>query len=77
MVVLFGAGGFATYSALSSPSGPASPEEAIDAFEADPLTRDVFGPAMHKAWIDFKREEWSSYHNHVSDWEQDRYLKFF
>ena len=37
------------------------------AFEADRLTLDVFGPAMHEAWINFKREEWSSYHNHVSD----------
>lgn len=56
---------------------PRTLEEAIDAFEADPLTREVFGPEMHKAWIAFKREEWSSYHNHVSDWERDRYLKFF
>jgi len=56
---------------------PRTLEEAVDAFEADPLTREVFGASMHKAWIDFKREEWSSYHNHVSDWEQARYLKFF
>jgi glutamine synthetase len=56
---------------------PRTLEEAIDAFEADPLTKDVFGPVMHEAWIDFKREEWSGYHNHVSDWERDRYLKFF
>jgi glutamine synthetase len=56
---------------------PRTLEEAVDAFEADPLTKDVFGPAMHATWIDFKRDEWSSYHNHVSDWERDRYLKFF
>jgi glutamine synthetase len=56
---------------------PRTLEEAVDAFEADPLTKAVFGSSMHKAWIDFKREEWSSYHNHVSDWEQARYLKFF
>ena len=56
---------------------PRTLEEAVDAFEADPLTREVFGASMHKAWIDFKREEWSSYHNHVSDWAQARYLKFF
>jgi glutamine synthetase len=52
-------------------------EEAVDAFEDDRLTLDVFGPAMHEAWIDFKRKEWSNYHDHVSDWERDRYLKFF
>ena len=56
---------------------PRTLEEAIDAFEADPLTEMVFGPEMHAAWSGFKREEWSSYHNHVSDWERDRYLKFF
>ena len=56
---------------------PRTLEAAIDAFAADPLTAEVFGPAMHKAWIDFKRDEWSSYHNHVSDWEHARYLKFF
>lgn len=56
---------------------PRTLEEAIDAFEADPLTAQVFGPDMHKAWISFKREEWSSYHNHVSDWERERYLKIF
>jgi glutamine synthetase len=52
-------------------------EEAVDAFEDDRLTLDVFGPAMHETWIDFKREEWSNYHDHVSDWGWDRYLKFF
>jgi len=36
---------------------PRTLEEAVDAFEADPLTREVFGASMHKAWIDFKREE--------------------
>ena len=56
---------------------PRTLEEAIDAFEADPLTEQVFGTSMRNAWIAFKREEWSSYHNHVSDWERKRYLKFF
>jgi glutamine synthetase len=56
---------------------PRTLQEAVDAFEADPLTRTVFGASLHDAWIAFKREEWSSYHNHVSDWERSRYLKFF
>ncbi|MEQ8664266.1 MAG: hypothetical protein RIC16_00940 [Rhodospirillales bacterium] len=50
---------------------------ALDAFEADPLTARVFGPEMHNAWLDFKRQEWLSYMNHVADWERRRYLKFF
>ena len=56
---------------------PRTLEEALDGFEADPLTRTVFGDEMHKAWLDFKRQEWLSYMNHVSDWERARYIKFF
>jgi glutamine synthetase len=56
---------------------PATLAEAADAFAADPLTKTVFGEAMHKAWLDYKREEWRQYINYVSDWEKNRYLKFF
>ena len=51
--------------------------EAIDAFENDPLSREVMGPLMFKTYVDFKRAEWTQYHTHVSDWEIKRYLKFF
>jgi len=51
--------------------------EALDAFEADPLSRKVFGERMFGAWRDFKRREWLTYLNHVSDWERERYLHFF
>lgn len=56
---------------------PRSLEEAIDAFEADPLAKAVFGPLMHQTFAKFKRDEWEAYHTHVSQWELDRYLKFF
>jgi glutamine synthetase len=56
---------------------PQSLDEAIDAFEADPLSRQVFGERMFEAFVRFKRDEWRSYHNHVSDWEIKRYLKMF
>jgi glutamine synthetase len=56
---------------------PSTLSEAIDAFAADPLSTTVFGPALHKSWIDYKREEWRQYIDHVSDWEKARYLKFF
>jgi len=51
--------------------------EAVDAFEADPLAKEIFGEDMFNAYVDFKRNEWIDYHNHVSDWELKRYLKFF
>jgi glutamine synthetase len=56
---------------------PRSLGDALDAFEADPLSRQVMGEGMFKAWLDYKREEWQSYTSHVTDWEKQRYLKFF
>lgn len=51
--------------------------EAIEAFAADSLGESVMGALMYKTYIDFKTQEWFEYHNHVSDWETQRYLKFF
>jgi glutamine synthetase len=56
---------------------PRTLEEAIDALEADPLSQSVMGPLMFDAYVQYKRQEWQEYHNHVSDWEIKRYLKFF
>ncbi|XSG81708.1 MAG: type III glutamate--ammonia ligase [Methyloligella sp. ZOD6] len=56
---------------------PKTLNEALDAFEADPLCKAVFGEAMFSSWLDFKRQEWLAYMNHISDWERNRYLKFF
>jgi glutamine synthetase len=56
---------------------PSTLSEAVDAFAADPLSAAVFGPALYKSWIAYKREEWRQYIDHVSDWEKARYLKFF
>jgi glutamine synthetase len=35
------------------------------------------GPLMYRTYRDFKRQEWEAYHTHISDWELERYLKFF
>jgi glutamine synthetase len=51
--------------------------EAIDAFEADPISEQVMGPLMRKTFIDFKRNEWLDYQSHVTDWERSRYMRFF
>ena len=56
---------------------PRTLDEAVTAFAEDPLSREVFCDVMFNAWVEFKRAEWLSYLNHVSDWERDRYLKFF
>ena len=51
--------------------------EAIAAFASDPFSEKVMGSLMYKTYIDFKSQEWEEYHTHVSDWEIQRYLKFF
>ena len=56
---------------------PQTLAEAVDHFGKDPKTKEVFGPDMHTAWIEYKQQEWLSYLNHVSDWERERYLRFF
>ena len=56
---------------------PRTLDEAINEFEADPLSKDVFGELMFESWREEKRAEWLSYLNHVSDWEHDRYLRRF
>ncbi|MCB8883372.1 type III glutamate--ammonia ligase [Acidisoma cellulosilytica] len=56
---------------------PRSLGEAVEAFEADPLSSRVMGSLMAKSWADYKKDEWLSYTAHVSDWEVSRYLKFY
>ena len=51
--------------------------EAVEALEFDPLAEKVMGSLMFNTFSSFKRQEWEQYHNHVSDWELNRYLKFF
>jgi glutamine synthetase len=54
---------------------PRTLEQALDAFEADPLSVSVMGDKMAASWLEYKREEWHSYSVNVTDWEKRRYLK--
>ncbi|MGD9602661.1 MAG: type III glutamate--ammonia ligase [Gammaproteobacteria bacterium] len=67
----------AELSALGIRTLPRSLEEALDAFAADPLSRQVFGADMHQSWLEYKWDEWTRYACHVTDWEKSRYLKMF
>ncbi len=51
--------------------------EAVETFDADPLMNKVLGPELKRAFVELKTQEWWEYHNHVSQWEIDRYLSFF
>ena len=48
--------------------------EAVDSFEADPLTSQVFSPQFIANYVEMKRSEWDGYHAEVTDWERRRYL---
>jgi glutamine synthetase len=50
--------------------------EAVNEFEADPLTDRVFGP-LKSVFVELKNKEWEEYHNIVTYWEREKYLKFF
>ncbi len=56
---------------------PATLLEAIQAFDADPLAQAVLGTTMHSLYSRYKHDEWERFHNHVTQWEQTEYLKFF
>lgn len=56
---------------------PRSLDEACDAFEADPLAREVFGEDLFTSFLDYKRREWEEFAYAVTDWETKRYLDFF
>jgi glutamine synthetase len=51
--------------------------EAVEAFDADPLSAQVMGAELKQSFVDLKTKEWWDYHTHVSDWEIDNYLTKF
>lgn len=51
--------------------------EAVDAFDASPLAERVMGTTFKKEWVKLKRREWAEYHLRVTDFERERYLKFY
>ena len=44
---------------------PESLGAALDAFAEDELAKATFGEAMHQSFLDYKRDEWYAYSNHV------------
>jgi glutamine synthetase len=51
--------------------------EAIESFDADPLTHQVFPPEFVQAYVAMKVAEWDAYHARVSEWERETYLTMF
>ncbi len=51
--------------------------EAVTAFDADPLAKAVLGDSMHEQFSAYKHDEWERFHQHVTEWETEEYLRFF
>jgi glutamine synthetase len=56
---------------------PRNLEEAVAAFASDPFVERVLGSELRNEFITYKTDEWLAYHQQVSQWEVDRYARFF
>ena len=56
---------------------PRTLDEAVDFFAADPFIEKTLGAALRDEFVRYKREEWNEYHQSISQWEVDRYARFF
>jgi glutamine synthetase len=51
--------------------------EALRALEADEVITAALGPVLTEQFVKLKKEEWTGYQRHVSDWEMQRYAAAF
>ena len=51
--------------------------EATEQLNRDPLAAEVLGPALLKSWSEYKFDEWERYHQAVTDWEVQEYLRLY
>ena len=51
--------------------------EAIEAFDADPLAREMLGSVMHGSFSRYKHDEWRRYGEQISRWEQEEYMRLY
>ena len=51
--------------------------EATEILRGDPLAAGVLGPAMLDSYLRYKIDEWERYHQVVTDWEVEEYLRLY
>ncbi len=56
---------------------PRNLSAAIEALGKDDLAREVMGAGMRKSYIAYKVDEWERYHQSVTDWEVQEYLRLY
>lgn len=50
---------------------------ATDALRDDDLAEQVMGPVMRESYLAYKVDEWERYHQTVTDWEVQEYLRLY
>ena len=58
-------------------SMPANLEEAINEFEANPISKQALGEHIFTKYVEAKRAEWDEYRIAVTDWELEKYLAVY
>ena len=51
--------------------------EATEILKDDPLAAEVLGPVMLNSFLRYKVDEWERYHQTVTDWEVQEYLRLY
>ena len=51
--------------------------EAIEILRDDPFAKEVLGETMLKSYLSYKVDEWERYHQTVTDWEVQEYLRLY
>lgn len=54
---------------------PITMDEAIAAFEADDLMKELFKPGLYRAFLELRKDDLTRYWAQVSEWERDFYLE--
>jgi glutamine synthetase len=56
---------------------PRNLDQAAACLEADPFFDELLGRVFWEEYIALKRYQWTEYHNHVTDWELEKYADVF
>jgi glutamine synthetase len=56
---------------------PTTLREALECFEQDEVVQEALGKDYAAYYAAVKREEWRQYHQSISQWEREQYLKTF
>ena len=51
--------------------------EALEILRTDDLARSVLGDDIMKSYLTYKSDEWERYHQAITDWEVNEYLRLY